>query len=113
MSNFQDWTTVVLRKNSKDIAKKNAVTVVEKRQSGTSIPKDVDSAQPLVTNDLKQKIIQTRTSLKLKQDQFAKEINELPKNIQLCECGKLTLKEAKQIAIKIERKFKVKLLERT
>jgi hypothetical protein len=107
-SNFQDWNTVILRKNSKEIAKNNQVTEVQKKQSGNNVPKVI-----IVSHELKQKIITTRTTLKVKQDQFAKSINEPFKNIQLVECGKLSLKEAKQIAIKIERKYNVKILERT
>jgi ribosome-binding protein aMBF1 (putative translation factor) len=112
-SNFQDWNTVILRKNSKEIAKNNQVTEVQKKQSGNNVPKDIETPVIMVSHELKQKIITIRTTLKLKQDQLAKSINEPFKNIQLVECGKLSLKEAKQIAIKIERKYNVKILERT
>jgi len=109
-SNFQDWNTVILRNKSKEISKANSITEVQKRTSENKGPKDVETLQPMITNDLKQKLITLRTSLKLKQDQLAKAINESIKNIQLLECGKLTLKESKQIAIKMERKYNVKIL---
>lgn len=108
----QDWTPIVLRNKSNTVSNKNATTEVQKKQQHDSKPKDIDGAQQLVTNDLKQKIILARTSLNLKQDQLAKAINVLPKNIQLCDSGKLSLKEAKQIAIKIEQKYKVHILKR-
>tara|TARA_B110000977_G_scaffold74809_1_gene101067 strand:+ start:727 stop:1095 length:369 start_codon:yes stop_codon:yes gene_type:complete len=116
--NFQNWTTVILRKNSKESAKNNAITEVQQRKSGDAAPRDIEKAQPLITPELKQKIITIRTTiLKMNQEQLANSICEPIKNIRLCENGKLTLKESKQIAIKVERKFgkqhNFKILERT
>lgn len=111
--NFQDWTTVVLRNNSKDIKNRNAITEVHKRQSGNQAPSEekLEAPQQMITHDLKQKIINTRVALKLNQDKLATSINVKPQEIKVLESGKITLKEAKQIALKIERKHRVKILE--
>ena len=109
--NFQDWTTVVLRNKSAEIKKRNAVTEVQKKYSGNQLPKNIEQPQPLVTTELKQKCINTRTALKLTREKLACGINVKLQDINLLENGKITLKEAKQIAIKIERKYRVKILE--
>ena len=110
--NFQDWNTVVLR--NKEIKNRNTITEVQKRHVGKQIPKEenLETPQQMITHDQKQKIISTRLALKLNQEKLATSINVKPQEIKTLEIGKLTtLKEAKQIAIKIERKFRVKILE--
>ena len=38
--NFQEWTTVILKNNSKSIQNKNAITEVQKRSVGNQGPKE-------------------------------------------------------------------------
>ena len=109
--NFQDWTTVILKNNS--IKKRNVITEVQKRDTKERGPNEdkLEEPQQMITTDLKQKIINARIALKFNQDKFATSINVKPQEIKLLESGKITLKEAKQIAIKIERKHRVKILD--
>lgn len=111
--NFQDWNTVILRNKNAEKKGKNGITEVHKRNVGDQKPSDekLEIPQEMITTDLKQKIIQTRIALKLTQDKLATSINIKPTDIKLLESGKCTLKDAKQICIKIERKYRVKILE--
>ena len=110
--NFQDWTTVVLKNNSKNMQTRNAITEVQKRHVGNQAPKEekLEEPQQMITHVLKQQLINTRVALKLNQEKMATAINVKPQEIKSLESGKITLKEAKQIALKIERKFRVKIL---
>jgi len=112
-SNFQDWNTVILKNNSKDLKKRNAITEIQKRIQGDQAPKDskLEEPQEMVTTNLKQKIINSRVALKLNQEKLSTAINVKPQEIKLLESGKITMKEAKQIAMKIEHKFRVKILD--
>lgn len=109
--NFQDWSTVILKNKSAEIKKRNVITEVQKRNTGNSLPKDVEAPQPVVTSDLRQKIINARVALKLNQDKLATSINVKPQDVKMLESGKMTMKDAKQIALKIERKYRVRILE--
>ena len=111
--NFQEWTTVILKNNSKSIQNKNAITEVQKRSVGNQGPKEsnLETPQQMITTDLKQKIINARVALKLNQEKLATAINVKPQDIKILESGKMSLKDAKQIAIKIERKYRVRILE--
>ena len=110
--NIQDWTTIVLKNKYNTIKKRNA-TEVQKRQDGNRGPSETKLEEPqvMITTDLKQKIINARTALKLNQEKLATGINAKLQEIKLLESGKMTLKEAKQIALRIERKYHIKLLE--
>ena len=98
--NFQDWTTVVLKNNRKSIQNRNAITEVQKRSNGNQGPKEsnIEAPQQMVTTNLKQKIINTRGALKLNQEKLATAINVKPQELKLLESGKMSHKDAKQIA---------------
>ena len=115
--NHQDWREVVLYKpNSKNIKQTDTV----KRTQYNKV-KEVDIAEgktiKYVNNNLKKKIETTRLNLRnqqtdkaLSRDDFAKSLNIPSKNITLLETGKISEKDAKQIALKIERIYKIKIL---
>ena len=119
-ANFQDWSTVVLRKSSKELQKKNATTETHLRSKTENLPKPKLTADGEIVLDqkvspqLKKLIIQCRTSQQKPQNTqsgFANSINVPCDQINKLENGTLSHKEAKQIALKIERRYKVKILE--
>ena len=98
--------------NPKMAKKHPLATEVVKRPQHTSA-RDVDAeSNPVqrVENSLRSTLLQFRTNKKLGQEQLAKAINQPVKDVKMLEAGKVSQKEAKQIALKIERVFKVKLL---
>ena len=113
----QDWKEVVIYKPN---SKKTKQTETVKRTQHNNV-KEVDIAEgktiQFVSTDLKKKLENVRLSIhnpetekSITRDEFAKKINVQSKSIQLLETGKLTEKEAKQIALKAERVFKIKIL---
>lgn len=117
---YQDFTVVNV--GNKDIAKSNTRarmhTEIVKRSIKTGA-RDVDrESNPLqlVTGELRTKIIQARTlynsgaKIGLTREELAKKISQPTHDIKLLETGKLQLKDAKQIAIRIERALNVKIL---
>jgi ribosome-binding protein aMBF1 (putative translation factor) len=93
------------------LVKKSTVPV--KRQSVQHGTKDVDpETNPIqnITNSLKNAIISVRTAKGFNQEQLAMHIQQHPKDIKMLEAGKISMKQAKQIALKIEKVFKVKIL---
>ena len=113
----QDWKEVIIRNPN---LKSNKQTVKVKRTHHNDV-REVDIAEgktiQYISTDLKNKITTARLNLinpqterSLSRDDFAKKINIPSKTIQLIETGKITEKEAKQIALKIERVYKVKIL---
>mgnify|MGYP006883189624 CR=1 FL=1 len=116
--NHQDWKPVMLR--NPNIAKAKQPTEIIKRiqHHGT---KDVDmeeSRVKMVGSQLKRTFEQARLNSRDPQtgrcytrDRLAKLIHGDPKTITLLETGKLSEKEAKQIALKVERVLKIKILE--
>ena len=114
--NHQDWKEIVLHKRN---PKNNEHTKTVKHYTPNKV-KDIDITEgntiKYVSNDLKKKIENVRLSLRNQQDrsisrdEFARNLNVSSKIIQLLETGKLTEKEAKQIALKIEKIYKIKIL---
>ena len=115
--NHQDWKEVVIHKPN---SKKNQQTEKVKRTQHNNI-REVDIAEgktiQYISSELKKKIFSVRintisqqTDKPLSRDEFAKKLNIPSKTIQLIETGKITEKEAKQIALKIERIYKIKIL---
>ena len=115
--NHQDWKPVVLRNPS--IAKKNVPKEVVKRVQHHSLKEvDVDENRvKMVSPQLKRAFEQTRLNSRDPQtercythDRLAKLIHGDPKIIKQLESGKLSEREAKQVALKVERVLKVKIL---
>ena len=93
------------------LAKKPTTAV--KRQSVPQGTKDVDpETNPIqkITNSLKNDIVSVRTAKGFNQEQLARHIQQPVKDIKNLEAGKIPMKQATQIALKIERVFKVKIL---
>lgn len=116
----QDWKEVILRNPKAAKPSSNLQKETVKRSSGT-VQKEVDIAEgkeiKYVSPKLKKAVLDARTNLIdlstdkcYTRDSFAKRINVPVKEIKLLETGKMTEKEAKQIALKIERVFKIKIL---
>jgi ribosome-binding protein aMBF1 (putative translation factor) len=118
----QDWNPVILR--NPNAAKKNINVQTEtvKRYTGNKMVKDVDIAEgkeiKYVCSKLRKAFEEARTHLVDPQtkkcytrDSIAKRLNVSGKDITMLETGKLTEKESKQIILKLERVFKVKILE--
>tara|TARA_B100001996_G_C18601689_1_gene570080 strand:- start:337 stop:678 length:342 start_codon:yes stop_codon:yes gene_type:complete len=108
---YLDPTTVILGRHRNPSTQK--VTQVQSRKTFYQKDKVEDGCDiKYVTSDLKSKFIQARCALQPKQNrqQLASSLSVPVKDIQLIEEGKLTLKEAKQLCIKFERKYKIKLL---
>lgn len=113
----QDWTPVVLRNPS--IAKKNVPKKVIKRVQHHGV-KEVDMDEnrvKMVSPQLKRAFEQARLNSRDPQtgrcythDRLAKLIHGDPKVIKELETGKLSEKEAKQVALKVERALKIKIL---
>ncbi len=114
----QDWKPVVLRNPT--AVKKNLPKETVKRVQHTGV-KDVDMDEnriKMVSPQLKRAFEQARLNSRDPQtgrcythDRLAKLINGDPKTIRLMETGKLSEKEAKRVAIKVERALKIKILE--
>ena len=115
--NHQDWKEVVLHKPN---SKKKQQTEKVKRTHNINV-REVDIAEgktiQYISNALKNKMTSARnntihpqTERPISRDEFARKLNVPVKNIQLIETGKITEKEAKQIALKIERIYKIKIL---
>ena len=107
---------------NRDVARQNAKSRIQtelvKRHSKPGV-RDVDpESNPLrlVTGALRTKIIQARTlynggsKIGLTREELAKKISHPVQHIKQLEAGKMTLREAKQLAIHIERALKVKIL---
>ena len=116
-ANFQDWNQVILRKNPQ---KKNVITETQLRPKNMSLPKVKDSqdgeiaVESKVSPELKKRVIQVRVAQPKPnntQQCFANSLNIPCDLINKLENGTLSHKEAKQIALKIERRYKVKILE--
>lgn len=108
----QDWDQVYLINKEARQKEKPRETVKRTTQTAQS---DVDPEKnPIakVPNDLKQRFIAARCAAKLTRVQIAKQINEPEKSITMLETGQMLRKDAKQICIKVERKLKVKLLNK-
>ena len=116
----QDWKEVILRNPKAAKLGSNVQKETVKRFTGNK-QKEVDIAEgkeiKYVSPKLRKAVEQARTSLIdletdkcYTRDSIAKKINVTPKEIMLLETGKMTEKEAKQIALKMERTFKIKLL---
>ena len=114
----QDWNTVVLR-NPK-LTGQNAPKETVKRPVH-SFQKEADAeTNPIktVSNDLKRKIIATRLAYMepgsskagITQERMAVLAKVKASDVKLLEQGKLDMKQAKQIALSIERSLKVKIL---
>lgn len=113
----QDWNTVVLR-NPK-VAKAKQPTEAVKRVQFKGV-KEVDmdgNRVKMVGSQLKRAFEQARLNSRDPQtgrcythDKLAKLINGDPKTIKQFESGKLSEKDAKQIALKVERALKIKIL---
>lgn len=117
-ANFQDWDPVVFKKNPKNTQTKQTETII--RPKGYSVPKPSENndgdvhVDAKVSPELKKRVIQLRTSQQKPlntQTGFATSINVPCDKINKLEAGLLPHKEAKQIALKMERRFKVKVLE--
>mgnify|MGYP000521853183 CR=1 FL=1 len=113
----QDWKPVVLRNPT--AVKKNLPKETVKRVQHTGV-KDVDMDEnriKMVSPQLKRAFEQARLNSRDPQtgrcythDRLAKLINGDPKVIKQLETGKLSEKEAKQVALKVERALKIKIL---
>ena len=113
----QDWTPVVLRNPS--IAKKNVPKETVKRVQHHSV-KEVDMDEnrvKMVSPQLKRAFEQARLNSRDPQtgrcythDRLAKLIHGDSRVIKQLETGKLSEKEAKQVALKAERALKIKIL---
>lgn len=106
--NFQDWEQVVIRKSKPPIKQEpNKTFYKHSLDSNEESPPQ----QNKVTNNLISKIKDLRISIaKQNQETFAASIGVKPIFIKEIENGKMSLKDAKQIILKMERKFKVKIL---
>ena len=113
----QDWNPVVLRNPT--AIKRNLPRETVKRINHVGV-KDVDMDEnrvKLVSPQLKWAFEQARLNSRDPQtgrcythDQLAKLINRDPKVIKQLETGKLSEKDSKQVALKVERVLKVKIL---
>lgn len=116
---FQDWKEVVLHNPNANKDKKNVITeTVKKSTCNKAKEVDIDGKHiVMVSSDLRKKFEQARkncidpqTQKCYTHDTLAKRLSENVKNIKLLESGKLSEKEAKQIALKFERILKVSIL---
>lgn len=114
----QDFTPVILR-NPK-LVKQNVQKETVKRQT-RNVVKEVDvETNPIkmVSGDLKRKIATLRLNYKeperekpgLTQERLAQLAKVKTADIKLLEQGKMDMKQAKQIALSIEKNLKVKIL---
>lgn len=106
----QDWKPVVLR--GPTAVKRNLPTETVKRVQFKGV-KDVDMEDNrvvMVNPQLRKTFEQTRLAGKHTRESLAKLINGDPNTIKQLEMGKLSEKEAKQVAIKVERALRVKIL---
>ena len=119
-ANFQEWETVVLRKSSKEIQKKNAITETVNRPKNFNAPKVQDvqygdiHIDSKVSPALRKRVLEVRVAQQKPnntQSGLASSINVPCDQINKLEAGSLSHKEAKQIVLKIERRYKVKILE--
>jgi ribosome-binding protein aMBF1 (putative translation factor) len=108
--NHQDWDPVVI--HNPTAVKRSLPTETVKRIQHTGV-KDVDMEDNrivMVNSQLRKTCEQARLSTKNTRESLAKLIHGDPNTIKLLETGKLSEKEAKQVALKIERALKVKIL---
>ena len=113
----QDWKPVILRNPKVAKAKQPTETVKRVQFKGV---KEVDMDEnrvTMVSSQLKRAFEQARLNSRDPQtnrcythDRLAKLINGDPKVIKQLESGKLSEKDAKQVALKVERALKIKIL---
>jgi ribosome-binding protein aMBF1 (putative translation factor) len=116
----QDWKEVVLRKQNAASHKRiNVVTQTIKKNDNIPMKDvDIDGKQIImVSQELRKKFetarkscIDPQTTKFYTRDGLAKRLSVNAKHINELESGKLSEKEAKQIALKFERILKVSLL---
>ena len=109
--NHQDWTPVVLTDRS--AVKKALPKTVERRKTHPLHAIDVDpESNPVVkvSSTLKHGIIQARCAARLTREQLAQRVHVHIRDITDIETGGMSQREAKQIALKIERALHAKLL---
>ena len=114
----QDWKPVIIRNSNMTRAKRPTETVKRIQPHGTKNVDMNDSRVKMISPQLKRAFEQARLNSRDPQtgrcythDRRAKLINGDPKTIRLVEKGKLSEKEAKQVALKVERALKIKILE--
>lgn len=109
---MQDWTPVTIHGKSKNVINNNKEicsgtkeTLKKDTNSQNKLPKKIESEDynvVLVTSKFKQDFINARVAAKKTQDQLAKQAKNLKggvKVIKELEAGKLTMKEAIQVAM--------------
>lgn len=116
----QDWKEIILRnpkavKSGSNIQKETVKRFSDNTQKNIDISegKLIKYVSPKLRKAVEQariNLIDVTTDKCYTRDSIAKKINVTPKEIMLLETGKITEKEAKQIALKMERTFKIKLL---
>lgn len=117
--NTPDWKPVVLV--NKSVAKKNIVKEPMKRfaQKTSKEPDAEINPVVMVTSSLKKKIIGARLAYTepgsnkqgVSQERFAQLIKVKAADVKLLEQGKIDNKQAKQIALAVEKHLKIKVLQ--